>query len=77
MRVIGTTMGLVLCFKDQEDIEQVIQHLTGQLEWVKQNDIKPPYLYAMFDDAIDSNKIAELLEELKSKEYPFGSFRRG
>lgn len=67
MFVISTSMGFVLKFQDKDDMRQHIDNLKNQLNWINKNDIEDPYLYAIFDDAIETEKVQELLEKLKEE----------
>jgi len=68
MKTLGTPKGLVLIFDSIDDLQAVIDHLSGMLEWVVLEEVSSPYLYSMFDDRIDKAEIEELLDELK-KDY--------
>ena len=65
MKVIATELGFVLSFESIENMEEVISHLQGQLEWIKQENISPPYLYMTYDENINTEKVTKLLQELK------------
>ena len=65
MRIISSPIGFVLMFSSIKELEGVIEHLSGMLEWDKKERVDPPYLYAMFDDHIPHEEINELLEDLK------------
>ena len=67
MRVIASTLGLVLYFETRKELKGVIQHLQGHLEWIEKENVEPPYLYSAFDDRIPRDEIDKMLDELKER----------
>ena len=65
MKILTTTLGFVLIFEATKDLEGVIKHLQGMLEWVESEDISPPHLYACRDERISKEDIEDLLNKLK------------
>ena len=67
MKIIAAPEGMVLVFKSIKEIEGVIEHLSGQVEWAKEEEIPPPYIYAMYDENVPPETIDALLVEIKDK----------
>lgn len=66
MEVVATRIALVLKFDDLEDLETVAKHLTEQAEGIKNGPgLKPPYLYSVYDNRIESDEVADLLVKIK------------
>ena len=65
MKIISTPKGIVLIFETLTDLRGIINHLSGMVEWIEDEDVSPPHLYAAFDDRIPSDEIQELLDEIK------------
>lgn len=69
MIVISSEDGFCLMFKSDKDLENVIEDLKGQLEWVRKNRTKPPYLYMTYDIKSKGNekieKVAKFMKDLK------------
>lgn len=68
MEVVSTPLGFVLHFNSTEDMNQHVSNLQGQLEWIKEENIKPPYLYAVFDDNVSVEEVQRMLSRLKSRQ---------
>jgi hypothetical protein len=66
MKTLGTSKGIVLIFGSLDELRGVIDHLSGMLEFDEIENVPPPYLYAMFDDRIDSEEIEIMLDEMKN-----------
>lgn len=67
MNVISTGHGFVLRFNDLEDMEEHIENLQGQKEWVKQEGDKPPYLYSVYYKETKPRDMQHLLDRIKEQ----------
>ena len=69
MRILGTTKGIVLLFESIPELKATADHLHEQANWVEQEGIEPPYVYAQFDDRIPAKEIEILLDGLKKYQF--------
>ena len=65
MKIISTGHGFILKFDSIESMETHINNLKGQLEWVKQEDIQPPYLYSVYYPKTTNEEMQNLLDKIK------------
>jgi hypothetical protein len=65
MQVISSEIGFALKFESKEEISNIIDHLKGQLEWIYQENVEPPYIYLTYNDAIDPEVAHEYINKLK------------
>ena len=70
MRILATPNGFVLIFSTLEDLKGTVKHLSGQIEWIKDENrspkvMKPPYLYAVYDDHVPRELVEILLQTIK------------
>lgn len=67
MQVIGTSKGFIIRCETEEELEGTIENLWDWLEWIRQENVEPPYLYMTHDEMIDTVDVQEMLEDIKSR----------
>lgn len=72
-KIISNEFGSVLVFDTKQDLENVIKHLQGQLDWINEQEashindpVKPPYLYGTFADEQDPEKLQQYMSHIKA-----------
>ena len=64
MKILSTPKGIVLIFTSLVDLRGVIDHLSGMVEWIEDEDISPPHLYSVSDDRIPNKEIQDMLDKI-------------
>lgn len=67
MQFISSELGFILVFNNADDLAGRVEHLQGFLEFIRAEDVKPPHLYAVFDDRIPADEIKDMLEYTKMR----------
>ena len=65
MMIVSSAYGQTLVFTDRQSLEDVIKHLSGQLEWVDDEQIQPPYVYHQAEEHIPSDAIDQWTDWIK------------
>jgi hypothetical protein len=68
MKIISTSIGFILSFDSIKEVEGVVSHLSGMIEWIESEEVPSPHLYAIFDDRIPNEEMQEVLDRLKEYE---------
>jgi tryptophan synthase alpha subunit len=65
MIVISDEKGFALKFENLEDMIQVTNNLLGQLKWIQEEDVKPPYIYFTYAGKCSADDAREFMAKLK------------
>lgn len=69
--VLSSATGFTLIFENKESLQTVINHLSGFMEFIEQEDIEPPYIYNISDNRIPQDEIDKLTDKVKDS---FGDY---
>lgn len=67
MKIVSSSLAVILVFESRKNLQGIIEHLQGMLEWAEKDNVEPPYLYATFEDTVDRAKVLLWIDELKEQ----------
>lgn len=63
---VSSHLGMSLIFQSVKDLDETIENLCRLREYVEQEEVNPPHIYATYDGRVPREEVEELTEWLKN-----------